>query len=76
MAGLNKLAMTVLQHGDKMSVDQMARMMQAWVPSAPRYIPFLDNQRSKIETSQLQYRARLNSQYVLTVISTPSAPKL
>jgi len=36
-AGLNRLADKVLQYGDKMSVADMAKMMQSWVPSTPRF---------------------------------------
>ena len=38
MTGLNKLALDVLRHGDKLSVAHLATMMQEWVPSAPRYL--------------------------------------
>lgn len=51
MTGLNRLAMTVLKHGDKMSVAQMAKMMQAWVPSTPRYTMLL---RDKLLHSERQ----------------------
>ena len=51
VTGLNRLAMTLLQHGDKMSVAQMAKMMQAWVPSTPRYTMLL---RDKLLHSERQ----------------------
>ena len=36
-AGLNKLALHVLKHGDKMTVDHMAKLFQLWEPSAPSW---------------------------------------
>jgi len=35
--GLNRLALHVLEHGDKMSVDHMAKLFQLWEPSAPSW---------------------------------------
>ena len=35
--GLNRLALNVLKNGDKMTVDQMAKLMQNWQPTPLRY---------------------------------------
>jgi hypothetical protein len=35
--GLNKMADRILMHGDKMSVDHMAKLFQTWEPTAPSW---------------------------------------
>jgi len=53
--GLNRLADKVLQYGDKMSVADMAKMMQSWVPStpSPQAMKLLAENRGKGKTQML-----------------------
>ena len=39
MAGLNRLVLKVLSKGDKMSVGQLAEMVQTWIPTGPPRSP-------------------------------------
>jgi hypothetical protein len=60
--GLNRLALNVLKNGDKMTVDQMAKLMQNWQPTPLSKLDSLSPQAVKLLSQNKGKKTQMLSQ--------------